>query len=98
MTKGAVICRILTDVICAGKYLTRAKNVNVKRRVKRMKKILKVIAIVVITAVCFLIGREYALYERGYKAVGGEYLILIIPSIAYLIKEVVRDYKEIRNS
>jgi len=63
-----------------------------------MKKIMKVIAIILITVMCFLIGREYALYERGYKAVGGEYLILIIPSIAYLIKEVIKDYKSIQNS
>ena len=93
--KGAVICHILTDVICAGKYLIREKNVNVNRRVKIMKKkIVKAILIILTTVVCFLIGREYALYDRGYKAVGGEYIILISPAIAYLIKEAIKDYKE----
>ncbi len=61
---------------------------------KVSKAILKAIVIILITTLCFLIGRQYALYERGYKAVGGEHLIFIIPSIAYLIKEAIRDYRE----
>ena len=42
----------------------------------------------------FRAGAAYALTERGYSAVGGEVVALLLPVLYPLISAVVRDYIE----
>ena len=61
-------------------------------------------AVVVILAslALFLVGQAHALQERGYEAIGGEYLLLALPVLYYLLRAVIKDYladlREIRRS
>lgn len=60
-------------------------------------------AVVVILAslAIFLVGQAHALQERGYEAIGGEYLLLALPVLYYLLRAVIKDYladlREIRH-
>ena len=50
--------------------------------------------------VLFKVGAAYALQERGYYAVGGEALALLLPVLYYVsaatIRDIVRDWREQR--
>ena len=45
-----------------------------------------------ITGFAFMWGKGVALAERGYEAMGGEYLLLLIPAIYYIGKRVILDW------
>ena len=45
-----------------------------------------------LTAAAFAWGKQTALAERGYEAVGGEYLLLLIPAIYYTGKRTILDW------
>ncbi len=49
---------------------------------------------VVLTGTAFLFGKAQALAaaQRGYFAVGGEWLILLLPIIYYALKQIIRDF------
>jgi hypothetical protein len=40
----------------------------------------------------FIVAKDAALQERGYSAVGGEYLLLTLPALYYIIERVVKDW------
>ncbi len=40
----------------------------------------------------YKVGAEYALRERGYYAVGGEALALLLPVLYYIVAVFVRDF------
>lgn len=42
--------------------------------------------------ILFRAGAAYALTERGYSAVGGEAVALLLPVLWYLISQTVRDF------
>ena len=42
--------------------------------------------------ILFRAGAAYALTERGYSAVGGEAVALLLPALWYLISQTVRDF------
>ena len=42
--------------------------------------------------ILFRAGAAYALTERGYSAVGGEVVALLLPALWYLISQTVRDF------
>ncbi len=44
------------------------------------------------TVAAFTWGQRAALIERGYTAIGGEYMLLLIPAIYYAGKRTVLDW------
>lgn len=59
---------------------------------------LELLAVLLLTAFMFVWGRRTAWTERGYEAVGGEYLLLLLPAIYYIGKWTVLDWiAQIRN-
>ncbi len=52
----------------------------------------ELLAVLLITGTAFLWGKGAAMAERGYEAIGGEYLLLLIPAIYYTGKRMVLDW------
>lgn len=52
----------------------------------------ELLAVLVITGTAFMLGKGAALAERGYEAVGGEYLLLLLPVVYYAGKRTVLDW------
>lgn len=48
--------------------------------------------VLLITILAFRWGLDTALAERGYKAYGGEYLLLLIPPAYYAGKQTILDW------
>ena len=60
--------------------------------------VLELAAVLLITALAFTWGVQTAQAERGYTAIGGEYLFLLIPFMYYPGKRTVVDWAaEIRS-
>ena len=55
---------------------------------------LELLAVLLVTALAFAWGKQAALAERGYEAIGGEYLFLLLPAIYYTGKRTTLDWKE----
>lgn len=53
---------------------------------------LELIAVLCLTGMVFALGCAVALAERGYKACGGEYLLLMLPVLYYAGKRTVKDW------
>ena len=51
----------------------------------------ELLAVLLITGTAFMWGKGVGLAERGYEAVGGEYLLLLIPAIYYAGKRTLLD-------
>lgn len=65
---------------------------------KRLFKAVQYLALAVVTVVLFMWAKESALAARGYKAYGGEYLILLLPLLWWIAETTVRDFaREIKN-
>lgn len=54
--------------------------------------VLELTAVLLVTALAFAWGVQTALAERGYNAIGGEYLFLLIPAIYYTGKRTILDW------
>lgn len=50
------------------------------------------LAVLIVTAVVFVKSRGYALAWRGYEAVGGEFMLLLLPIIYYEAKRIILDF------
>ena len=50
------------------------------------------LTVLIVTAVVFIKSRGYALSWRGYEAVGGEFMLLLLPIIYYEAKRIILDY------
>lgn len=50
------------------------------------------LAVLIVTAVVFIKSMGYALAWRGYEAVGGEFMLLLLPIIYYEAKRIILDY------
>lgn len=50
------------------------------------------LVVLIVTAVVFIKSRGYALAWRGYKAVGGEFMLLLLPIIYYEAKRIILDF------
>lgn len=48
-----------------------------------------------VTAAEFISGRKTALLERGYEAIGGEYLFLLLPILYYSGKQTILNFLEV---
>lgn len=53
---------------------------------------LEAVAVILASIVLFHMGQAYALQERGYEAIGGEYLLLAFPALYYLLRAEFKDY------
>lgn len=49
-------------------------------------------AVLLVTAAAFAWGKGTARIERGYEAIGGEYLLLLLPAIYYTGKQTILDW------
>ena len=63
--------------------------------------ILEVAIVLLVTALAFVWGRQVAQSERGYTAIGGEYLLLLLPAMYYTGKRTILDWiadlRELKN-
>ena len=53
---------------------------------------IEAVVVILASAALFFVGQAHALRERGYEAIGGEYLLLAIPVLYYLLRAVLKDY------
>lgn len=54
--------------------------------------LLELAVVLLLTAVAFVWGVQTARIERGYEAIGGEYLFLLLPAIYYTGKRTILDW------
>lgn len=54
--------------------------------------VLELLAVLLVTALAFSWGMRTAQAERGYTAIGGEYLFLLLPAIYYTGKRTILDW------
>ena len=54
--------------------------------------VLELAAVLLVTALAFAGGVQTAQAERGYTAIGGEYLFLLLPAIYYTGKRTILDW------
>lgn len=52
----------------------------------------ELLAVLLISDIAFIWGMTTALIERGYVAIGGEYLLLLLPTIYYIGKQTILDW------
>lgn len=64
----------------------------VRRRKKSRLAAAEFLAVLIVTAVVFTKGLSAALAWRGYEAVGGEFMLLLLPIIYYEAKRIILDY------
>lgn len=62
------------------------------RHKKKSRIAAEFLAVIIVTAVVFTKGLSAALAWRGYKAVGGEFMLLLLPIIYYEAKRIILDY------
>jgi len=73
-------------------YSLHINRSSVKQKVLRaIKFLLYIIAAILL----FKLGQAMAFRERGYHAVGGEMFILFLPVLVPLIKQTIKDLKDI---
>lgn len=53
---------------------------------------LELLTVLLLTAAAFVWGRQAARIERGYEAIGGEYLLLFLPAMYYTGKRTILDW------
>lgn len=68
-------------------YISRGRDA-----IKPALKAAKWAAIGAVSLLLFIVARDAALRERGYEALGGEYMILLLPVVYYEVERVVKDW------
>lgn len=63
-----------------------------RRKKKSRLAAAELLAVLIVTAVVFIKSGGYALAWRGYEAVGGEFMLLLLPIIYYEAKRIILDY------
>ena len=63
-----------------------------KRKKKSCLAAAEFLAVLIVTAVVFIKSMSYALAWRGYEAVGGEFMLLLLPIIYYEAKRIILDF------
>ncbi len=59
--------------------------------------VLELLAVLLVTVLAFSWGMRTAQAERGYTAIGGEYLLLLLPFLYYPGKRAILDWIERRS-
>lgn len=54
--------------------------------------VLELATVLLVTAFAFAWGRQVAQAERGYNAIGGEHLLLLLPAMYYAGKRTIQDW------
>lgn len=62
-----------------------------RRKKKSRLAAVEFLAVLIVTALVFIKSRDYALTWRGYEAVGGEFMLLLLPIIYYTAKRIITD-------
>lgn len=78
---------------CEKSVMTKEINMKVGRGMRKMKTRRASLTWVIILAASFILfalGSQAALMERGYAADGGEFLLLFVPTVIYIIGRAVR--------
>ena len=52
-----------------------------------MKRGTELLLVMLVTVLLFLVFRGLAWQERGYDAIGGEYLIFVLPVLYYAVRK-----------
>lgn len=76
------------------KETAKALNLAPAKR-STSQKITEFVLVVIFSLLLFALASSYAYAERGYKAIGGEHLLLFTPLFYYLLKSTVKDMKQI---
>lgn len=63
-----------------------------KRKRSLASVLFELAAVLLLTAAAFAWGKQTALVERGYEAIGGEYLFFLLPAIYYTGKRTILDW------
>lgn len=63
-----------------------------RRKKKSRLAAAELLVVLIVTAVAFIKGGGYALAWRGYEAVGGEFMLLLLPIIYYEAKRIILDF------
>ena len=65
---------------------------GLRRKKKSRLAAAEFLTVLIVTAVVFTKGLSAALAWRGYKAVGGEFMLLLLPIIYYEAKRIILDF------
>lgn len=65
-----------------------------RRKRKSRLAAVELLGVLTATAVLFVKAQSVALASRGYLAIGGEFMLLLLPIIYYLAKQTIRDFAE----
>lgn len=69
------------------------------RKIKTRRALLRWTVVIGVSVALFAFGREAALRERGYAAIGGEYLLLLLPAVVYIlgrsVASIVREFRQL---
>lgn len=76
------------------KTITRGAGQARRSAARLIRTIAKYAVLTLAGIILFRAGAAYALTERGYAAVGGEAVALLLPVLYPLISAAVRDYIE----
>lgn len=59
---------------------------------KQIPAVLELVVVLLVTALVFRLGVATAKAERGYDGYGGEFLLLTLPVIYYVGKQILHDW------
>ncbi len=63
-----------------------------KQKEPAIRAITKWTIIIAASIILFILAKEVALQERGYRAIGGEYALLTLPFLYYAAEISIKDY------
>jgi len=89
--RGVSECRKSASIIARGEKGREEKKKR-KKEGRRRGGGGELLAVLIVTAVVFTKGLSAALAWRGYKAVGGEFMLLLLPIIYYEAKRIILDF------
>lgn len=63
-----------------------------RRKRKSRLAAVELLGVLTATAALFIKAQSVALASRDYHAIGGEFILLLLPIIYYLAKQTIRDF------
>lgn len=68
------------------------KVLHMKRKRSLASAALELVAVLLVTIIAFALGMKGAQAERGYNAIGGEFVFLLVPIMYYAGKRIILDW------
>jgi len=91
--RGVTVTRKDTgEIVPPGRRKGHNEELHMKPKRSLTSVVLELTAVLLMTALSFVWGKGTARIERGYEAIGGEYLFLLLPVIYYTGKRTVLDW------